>query len=356
MKYTDRCVFLPTPLCRGPHRGRFWFSTLVVLAACNSSSSSSLSPPGVIVSSSDASPSALIVEQDAGSVQDASSATVSPGAMDETKVLGAFATEYAFQGKEKTRAHNIELAASRLKINLLPGEVFRFNDVVGVRSKENGFKEAGVIYMGLMDTDIGGGTCQVSSTIHAAALMAGMKVLSRTPHSRFSSYIAPGLDATVVYPPECMTESCYSVDLVIKNPYDVSVGLRAEILEPLPKKRMKRLQIQFVGMQPSFKPAYAYRARTFGDAGHQYFQSETVSDAAYMKRIQKSSPGYKIVSTITYNPLEAGTVAKVDYASEYQPVDEVWEVGQEYEGDPPWDLRPDAGADAGVQATAESVP
>jgi vancomycin resistance protein YoaR len=65
---------------------------------------------------------------------------------------------------------------------------------------------------------MGGGVCQVASTLHAAALNAGLEVVDQRPHSRPSTYIALGLDATVVYP---------DIDLVIANPYDFPVTVRS---------------------------------------------------------------------------------------------------------------------------------
>jgi VanW like protein/G5 domain len=115
---------------------------------------------------------------------------------------------------------------------LLPGEEFDFNRVVGARDEANGYKVASVIAQGELVDGIGGGTCQISGTLHAAAFFAGLDVVQRYPHTRPSSYIKLGLDATVVYP---------SINFRFRNPFDFPVVLhqsvkdgvvRAEVLGP----------------------------------------------------------------------------------------------------------------------------
>jgi vancomycin resistance protein YoaR len=103
---------------------------------------------------------------------------------------------------------------------LMPGEVASFNRLVGPRSEENGFTTAPEIYKGEMRDGIGGGTCQVAGTLHAAAFFAGLEILDRSNHSRPSGYIRMGLDATVVYP---------TVDLKLRNPYAFPLVVHASI-------------------------------------------------------------------------------------------------------------------------------
>jgi vancomycin resistance protein YoaR len=140
-------------------------------------------------------------------------------AIDISQVVGSFQTGFGRTGGHANRGRNVEVAASRLDgVVLSPGDVMSFNAVVGARSEENGFKRAGEIFKGEMIEGIGGGTCQVASTFHAAAFFGGLDVLERLPHSRPSAYIPLGLDATVVYP---------SIDLKIRNPYDFPIVVHA---------------------------------------------------------------------------------------------------------------------------------
>lgn len=96
------------------------------------------------------------------------------------------------------RAHNIELAAERIDgIVLEPKGVFSFNAAAGERTREKGFEEAPVIEKGEYALGIGGGVCQVSSTLFAAALEGGLRILESHPHSLAVSYLPPSLDAMV---------------------------------------------------------------------------------------------------------------------------------------------------------------
>ncbi len=96
------------------------------------------------------------------------------------------------------RGDNIVIAASRLdNILVRSNTVFSFNQTVGQRTAVAGYKDAPVIIDGKMEQDIGGGVCQVSSTLYNAVLLAGLTPVMRTPHFYPSSYCPPGLDATV---------------------------------------------------------------------------------------------------------------------------------------------------------------
>jgi len=103
---------------------------------------------------------------------------------------------------------------------------------VGPRDEAHGYKVAPVIAQGELVDGIGGGTCQISGTLHGAAFFAGLDIVKRRPHSRPSSYIKLGMDAAVAYP---------TINFVMKNPFDFPVVLhetvkkgvvRAEILGP----------------------------------------------------------------------------------------------------------------------------
>src|SRR5690606_18691689 len=117
------------------------------------------------------------------------------------EVLGYFETRYSQSARYRARTYNLRLAASRLDGTvLLPGETFDFNEVVGPRDEANGYKVAPVIAQGELVDGIGGGTCQISGTLHGAAFFAGLEIVERVPHSRPSSYIKLGMDAAVAYP------------------------------------------------------------------------------------------------------------------------------------------------------------
>ena len=113
-------------------------------------------------------------------------------------VLGKFSTSYATSSKN--RSDNVELAARKIDgIILMPNEEFSYNNAVGKRTAENGFKEAPVFENGETVQGMGGGVCQVSSTLYSAVLYADLPVLERQSHSLTVSYVPKGQDATVAY-------------------------------------------------------------------------------------------------------------------------------------------------------------
>ena len=133
--------------------------------------------------------------------------------------LGRFATTYANDAEHKARAFNVELAAEAVDgRTIAPGATFSFNDAVGERTAAFGYAKALVLRDGMIAEGVGGGACQVASTLHAAALLAGLDVVVRVPHSRPSAYIRMGLDATVAFP---------KIDLKLRNPSDSPAIVRA---------------------------------------------------------------------------------------------------------------------------------
>ncbi len=112
--------------------------------------------------------------------------------------LSRFSTQ--FDAKMSNRSANIRLAAGMLDgIILQPGEVFSYNQVVGPREKATGYLEAPELLRGDLVTGVGGGVCQVSSTLYNAVLLANLAIVERYKHSTALGYVAAGRDATVSY-------------------------------------------------------------------------------------------------------------------------------------------------------------
>lgn len=112
--------------------------------------------------------------------------------------LGSFSTVY--NSSNVPRSENIRIAS--LKINgclIEPGGEFSFNKVVGKRDEQSGFKTAKVYQSGEVVDGVGGGICQVSSTLFNAVLFADLEIVKRTNHSMPVSYVSVGRDATVSY-------------------------------------------------------------------------------------------------------------------------------------------------------------
>ncbi|MCM8711829.1 VanW family protein [Clostridium sp. SYSU_GA19001] len=112
--------------------------------------------------------------------------------------ISSFST--SFSGSNANRISNIALATKSVSGKLLmPGENFSFNEVVGRRTAERGYKEAGVIINNQLESGIGGGICQVSTTLYNAVIRANINSTERQHHSLPSSYVGLGMDATVDY-------------------------------------------------------------------------------------------------------------------------------------------------------------
>ena len=114
---------------------------------------------------------------------------------------GVVSTYTTVFGGIANRIHNVELVAHLVDDKLIaPGEEFSFNKTTGARTAAKGFLEAPVIINGELSTGLGGGVCQVSTTVFNAAYEAGLKITERTNHALYISHYPQGRDATVDYP------------------------------------------------------------------------------------------------------------------------------------------------------------
>lgn len=104
-----------------------------------------------------------------------------------------------FKPWDYDRNANLQLATQRIHGTVLkPGEVFSYNNIVGNRTQQQGFRMAPVILDGKLVPDWGGGVCQVSSTLYNSALLANLEIVDRSNHGRAIGYVPLGFDATVV--------------------------------------------------------------------------------------------------------------------------------------------------------------
>jgi vancomycin resistance protein YoaR len=232
------------------------------------------------------------------------------GGLDASRVVGSYETDFARRGGP--RVINIRRAARLLDgIVLGPGEEFSFNRAVGPRTRERGFVEAPEIVNDEMVPGLGGGVCQVASTLHAAAIYGGLEVVRRRSHSRPSGYAPLGLDATVIYG---------EVDLKLKNPYDTPIIVHAYN----PTKTTVRVEL--LGLDPPGKIEHTYAVRTSEDFFRRVLFKDELGPGE-QKREQKGSKGYDIISTVTLTRPD-GTTSVKHYSSRYWPVPEIYWVGR----------------------------
>lgn len=120
---------------------------------------------------------------------------------EDLKVMGelsSFTTWY--NNGEVDRTHNLTMAAAAINTQVVqPGQKFSFNQTVGARTFETGYRDAMVIVSGKFEPGVGGGICQVSSTLYNAVLKSGLDIVERHNHALAVAYVPVGLDATVVY-------------------------------------------------------------------------------------------------------------------------------------------------------------
>ncbi|MCS6829909.1 MAG: VanW family protein [Armatimonadota bacterium] len=151
-----------------------------------------------------------------------------------------------FNPADRARVQNIRLATQKVDGKVLaPGATFSFNQAVGSRqSPESGFAAAPVFTDKGRVRALGGGVCQVSSTLYAAVLLTDLEVLERHAHAMPVPYLDPGLDATV----------SNRLDLRIRNPHPFAVQFRLSVHE-------RRLQAEVWGEKPpSTRSRLMYRS------------------------------------------------------------------------------------------------
>ncbi|MFZ5640108.1 MAG: VanW family protein [Bacillota bacterium] len=223
--------------------------------------------------------------------------------------LASFTT--TFDPGKTNRAHNIRLAAEFLNNSIVkPGEIFSFNKQVGPRMAKYGYKEAPVIANNRLQPGIGGGVCQVSTTLYQALLHAGMSAKERTPHSKPPGYVPLGQDAAV---------ADNQIDFTFENTGQYPVLITAAVAG-------NKLTVRILG-----KKEHNYVVRLTSENIRKITPAQvTVADPSLprgKKIFTKGDYGYrvKVFRTITEN----GKVVKKELLSDdyYRPTDAVVRVG-----------------------------
>ena len=130
-------------------------------------------------------------------------------------LLSTFKTTYSTRDRDRTT--NLTLAANKINGTVvMPGETFSYNTVVGERTIAAGYKEAPIYVSGEVVDGLGGGICQITSTLYNAVVYANLEIVERSNHQFVPSYVSAGRDATVVYG---------SIDFKFKNNRDYPIKL-----------------------------------------------------------------------------------------------------------------------------------
>ena len=126
----------------------------------------------------------------------------------------------SFSSSGSNRSTNIQVGASRLDwLVVMPGQTVSVSDTILPRTTANGYRPAGVYLNGVHTTGMGGGVCQISSTVYNAVMNAGLTVVERRPHSMPVAYLPKGLDAAI---------ASGSKDLKFRNDYTTPVLIRTD--------------------------------------------------------------------------------------------------------------------------------
>lgn len=226
-------------------------------------------------------------------------------------VLGEFDTRYARSADARLRTENLVIAAEKIdKTILLPGEEFDFNAVVGPRTAVNGFKPAPVIAAGEIVDGIGGGSCQISGTLHAAAYFAGLELTERKPHSRPSSYIRMGLDAMVSYP---------NLNFRFKNDRDFPVAIRMSVKDGF-------VTAQILGPKEDRRTTFVRRIADV--TPYPEIEREDSSLPAGVRVLsQRGVPGFKVDLARILRDENGEEIVTERSQDIYPPTTQIWRVG-----------------------------
>jgi vancomycin resistance protein YoaR len=226
--------------------------------------------------------------------------------VDPSRVLSSFETD--FSKKSRSRVPNIRRAGAYLNgVVIEPGGVLSFNRVVGPRTFERGFRNAPVIVQDELEDGLGGGVCQVASTLFAAAMLGGLEIVTRRSHSRPSGYAPLGLDAVVIYP---------EVDLKLRNPYPLPVIVHATVPDD------KHFRVELLGVDPpgKFEHFFAVEKR---DPFARRVAVKTDLRSGKVDRRQEGYAGYDGTSLLRLTRAD-GSRTSHSYRSQYYPVPEVY--------------------------------
>ncbi len=194
-------------------------------------------------------------------------------------VIGSYSSNFATSSA--ARASNVRLTAERINgYILMPGDVFSYDKTVGRRTVANGYKEAGVYVGNKVESGVGGGICQTSSTLYSAALYANLEIVQRTSHSLPVAYVPAGQDATIA--------EGY-IDLKIKNSTEYPVKIVAVVTG-------RNLECRILGVKV---PGQTVEVSHWRTANFEPEVERTVNaeiPKGYKKIVEKGAPGYSVAS------------------------------------------------------------
>ena len=224
--------------------------------------------------------------------------------------LHKVSTKYAVNSN---RTNNLDLACKAINGTILnPGEIFSFNDVVGERTAAKGYLPATVFVTGgASESELGGGVCQVTSSIYYCSLFLNLEQVHREPHMYVVDYVDLGMDATVYWG---------SIDYQFKNTLDYPIKIQANI-------DGGAVNITFWGaeeldftVETDYEILETYPWTTVE-------QVDETKPVGYRERTVSPYTGYKVVAYITVKDLDGNVLESREVYSTYRKRDQVYVVG-----------------------------
>lgn len=229
--------------------------------------------------------------------------TVSRAETPEITMIAKFSTYYG--DSSENRKHNIALAAKAIDGSvILPEDEFSFNDTVGARTEARGYRPAYIIQDGTFVEGVGGGVCQVSSTLYNAWVLAGLDVVRVQGHSLPSGYVPMSQDATV---------SEY-IDLVLKNDTAFPVQVRT-------KTDGTDLSIAVFGKKQPFKVTLLPEILSVVPAGEDIEYVDSLPEGKNYVIARRPRQGYRTRLVATYTYSDGRVVKKQLRRDFYRPTD-----------------------------------
>lgn len=226
--------------------------------------------------------------------------------------VAEFSTKFNKALKERTQ--NIRLAAEKINGYIIaPGEVFSFNDAVGERTGEKGYKAAPIFFRNETVPGIGGGVCQLSSTIYNLALITGMEIIERSNHSLPVTYVPLGRDATVNY---------NHIDLKFRNNTGNYILLYTEINDDT-------LTVKFYG-EKKREDSIKFYSEVVRKIPPTLTIKKDINLEKGKTRFKEGSPGY-LVRVWKVNSVNGREEKKIVSEDIYNPVPSVLYVGEKEE-------------------------
>ena len=235
--------------------------------------------------------------------------------VDISRVVASYETKFSVRGEGAGRAVNIATASRAVDgAVLMPGQSFAFNAAVGPRTRLRGFTDAPEIIGDELQPGVGGGVCQVASTLYAAALFGVLEIQERWAHARPSAYTKLGLDATVSYPfKDLRFRNALGYPVLLHVFVPTQGVVRAEVLGGDPVAKVE----YFSGVIKSESFVRRVTRKPFLGSGHAF-------------RHQKGIKGFS-VSSLVRTTFPDGRVEERSYGSEYRPTPEVFWVSEDYD-------------------------